>query len=183
MLVFVGSAFHPLSAEAEERYRKHENSKHDDGYVSFLMQAITPALPFLDTQMVGLDYGCGPTPTLSHLMDDRGFNCENYDPIFFPILSDRLYDFIFSTECFEHFISPKSDITKVLSLLKPGGLLVVMTDTWTALEGFNQWYYTRDFTHVSFYHKNTFDYICLTFNLTLLSTMGTRVFVMRKNVK
>ncbi|HYG04689.1 MAG TPA: methyltransferase domain-containing protein [Chryseosolibacter sp.] len=180
-LIFVSKEFHPEPHVAEERYRKHQNSSHDAGYVSFLMQAVTPALQYINADMTGLDYGCGPTPTLSLLLEDHNINCRNYDPIFFPEIAHGNYNFIFSTECFEHFISPKKDISRIISLLNPGGILIVMTDAWSSMDDLDKWYYIRDFTHVSFYHRQTFDYICKAFNLSMLFSNERRVFILKKN--
>jgi len=83
------SQYLPDPATEEARYKAHQNSPQDAGYVRFLNQAITPALPYLNGSMRGLDYGCGPTPTLSGLLNAHGLYCENYDPYFFTASPEK----------------------------------------------------------------------------------------------
>jgi len=125
MLVFEGKGDRPNRNEEKERYLEHENSIHQEGYVNYLNQAIKPALNYLKQDARGLDYGCGPIPTLNKLLDLMGFTCEIYDPIFFPEYPLGTFDFIFATECFEHFFIPAHELQKLENLLKPGGILVL----------------------------------------------------------
>lgn len=179
-LIFVDPAQH-LSPEAERaRYEQHRNSPEDAGYVRFLTRAIEPALPFLAPGMRGLDYGSGPGPTLSLLLRQRGLACEDYDPFFADHPLAPPYDFVFSTECFEHFRRPEAEIERVVSLIPPGGLLAIMTERWTTLEAFARWHYTRDSTHVSFYHAETLDFLCRRFGLALLGKDETHVALFRR---
>jgi SAM-dependent methyltransferase len=167
--------------EEEAVYLQHENSIQNEGYVTFLKRAIQPALPWLQTGMHGLDYGCGPGPTLATLMQQAGMPCDNWDPIFFPELdSTKTYDYIFATECFEHFYHPAQELDKLLSLLKKGGILTVMTQLRPEAALFKNWYYPRDPTHVSFYAPHTFTWICEAYALEKLYSDGKRVLVFRK---
>jgi 2-polyprenyl-3-methyl-5-hydroxy-6-metoxy-1,4-benzoquinol methylase len=72
------------------------------------------------------------------LLEERGLTCSNYDPFFFPdtlkkaddgdtCLNEAPYDFVVSSECFEHFYTPREEILQINDLLKPGGWLGVMT--------------------------------------------------------
>jgi len=180
-LIFVDPHFHLTVAEERERYKHHNNSMEHQGYVAFLNRVIQPALQFLSTTMKGLDYGCGPVPTLSRLLDAKGISCYDYDPLFGFNHPFTQYDFIFATECFEHFFQPGQEIEKINYLLKPGGYLAIMTEVWASEEQFKSWYYTRDPTHVSFFHRNTFDYVCKSFGYSLLYEDQNRVFVLQKS--
>jgi hypothetical protein len=161
--------------DEKERYQTHNNGIEFKGYVNFLNKAIKPALQFLEKNMIGLDYGCGHTPTLSKLLQQQGIKCEDYDPFFVKNELNKQYDFIFSTEVFEHFFEPKN-------LIKKNGILIVMTDVWNDVEQFNNnWHYSRDTTHVVFYHKKTFAFICNKFNLQILYNDESRIIILRKN--
>lgn len=130
--------------------------------------------------MLGLDYGCGPEPSLSILLERDGIQCENYDPFFYPVLPQKKYDFVFSTETAEHFFHLRQELLKIRKLLKPGGVFTMMTEVWQDEYDFSEWYYAKDFTHVSFYHMNTIDSICNLFGFELLFSDGKRVFCLRK---
>lgn len=179
-LIFVDPAHHPSLEEERARYEAHENGIEKPGYVAFLRRVLDPMLPYLQRGMRGLDYGSGPRPTLSLLAKEEGLDCEDYDPLFGPRDLDPPYDFIFSTETFEHFRQPATEVERIHALLKPGGLLGIMTDRWTTLQDFAKWYYTRDPTHISFYHADTLDFLCTRFGFTPIWMDVSRVAVFRK---
>jgi SAM-dependent methyltransferase len=179
-LIMGDKKFYLDDNESRRRYSFHQNSIDNHGYVEFLRKAITPALPFLNEKMIGLDYGCGPGPTLSKILQRDNIICHNYDPLFFDQLLKEKYDFIFSTECFEHFYNPLNEIQKVDNLLIDGGILIVMTSLWSDLAFFDNWHYKIDPTHVSFFHLNTFQYMARIFNYQILFTDEERVIVFRK---
>lgn len=182
-LIFSPTQFH-LGLQAErKRYETHQNGLHQKGYVDFLNRTIQPALLYLNSSMQGLDYGCGPGPTLSQLLGFQNIACEDYDPIFFPTELKPGYDFIFSTECFEHFYYPEKEISRLYNLLIDNGYLIIMTDPWETVEQFKTWYYAKDPTHVCFYHKTSFDYICKKFGFLSLPCNDARVFILPKQNK
>lgn len=181
-LVFAPSSPRLSQKELRERYLLHENSIENKGYCDFLYQVIRLAKPYLTPGSKGLDFGCGPGPTLSKLVRVEGFEVTDYDPIFFDSPLSPPYDFIFSTECFEHFEEPRKDISRVVSLLREGGALALMTELWSDSNDFKKWPYAADPTHVSFYSKETLEYICGSFGLRQVEGDGKRVFVFKKNI-
>lgn len=182
-LIFTETRHLPSTQEEIKRYLEHNNDIQFPGYVNFLNQAIEPVLPYINTAQQGLDYGCGPTPTLSVMLKQKGISCDDYDPLFFPELPDKTYDFIFATECFEHFFFPAKELARLDNLLEPGGLLVVMTELWTTAEAFRNWYYVNDLTHVSFYHQHTFNYIAKKYGLKQLESKNKRIVLFKKHHK
>ncbi|MFO7869734.1 MAG: class I SAM-dependent methyltransferase [Bacteroidales bacterium] len=167
-------------SDEKERYLEHENSIEHPGYVKFLMQAINESVPYLTKGEHGLDFGCGPGPTLSLLMKQRGFTCDDYDPLFFPTRPNGLYDFIYATECFEHFYQPDNEIEYIGSLLKKQGILIIMTEPYNDTTNFARWYYASDPTHVCFYNTETFNYISKTFSYIQLPSQNPRVTILQK---
>ncbi|EFA74594.1 propionyl-CoA carboxylase [Heterostelium album PN500] len=92
-LVFVHPEFHVTEDKEKSRYYFHNNSAHDAKYVAFLKPALDSLLPLLsaDKSDYGLDYGCGPGPTLSILFGEQQIKMENYDPFFMP--NDKVKQF------------------------------------------------------------------------------------------
>jgi hypothetical protein len=117
----------------------------------------------------GLDYGCGPGPTASVMLGERGFPTQNYDPYFFPdeSLLSRKYDFLVCTEVFEHLRRPSDDLIRLDLLLKPGGTLGVMTGILEDDASFPGWWYRKDFTHICFYRPETLAWISSRFGWEL----------------
>lgn len=179
-LIFTDARHHLSAAKAKALYSNHRNSIANAGYVAFLNRVVEPMRVHLNREMKGLDYGCGPGPTLSLLLKQQGIACENYDPLFENKTPQPPYDFVFSTECFEHFDQPDLEIRKIVALLKPGGLLAIMTERWTTLPRFASWYYTRDPTHICFYRTLTFDFICNRFGFTPVWMGESRVAILRR---
>jgi hypothetical protein len=179
-LIFMERQFLPTPEQARAHYETHQNGPQYAGYVQFLNQAISPALPYLETGMHGLDYGSGPGPTLSLIMETHGMTCENYDPIYAPALPEKIFDYVFATEVVEHFIHPAREFRRIQALLRPGGTFTVMTIPWSDLDSFTDWFYAKDFTHVSFYHTRTMDYVCAKFGFAIRNHENTRVWVMER---
>lgn len=181
-LIFVSSDG-LLTLESErDRYEKHENYINDPGYVEFLHQAIDPALGYLDRGMKGLDFGSGPGPALSLLLEKQGVHCLDYDPVFGPRLPEGTFDFIFSTEAFEHFHNPVKELELINKRLNPGGFLIVMTMWHSGPEQFLNWFYARDDTHVLFFSFRTFRYIARRWNFEIVWSDNKRVVILKKYI-
>lgn len=171
-----------LSHEAEHaRYLTHRNDPDDPGYRAFLDRVATPLGERLAPGAEGLDYGSGPGPTLSVMLAERGFPTADFDPFFAadPAPLQRKWDFVTCTETAEHFFHPGAEFARLHQLLRPGGLLAVMTRPLDDDAGFAEWWYRRDPTHVAFYRPETFRWIEGRWPWTLESPAPT-VFLFRR---
>jgi len=151
-----------LSREEERRYYEmHDNNQQDRGYRAFLDRLARPLAQQLVPGAKGLDYGCGPGPTLSVMLEERGFELEVFDPFFAPDAQvlQRSYEFITCSEAAEHFCAPGREFDALDRLLRPGGWLGVMTGMLPEPQAFPRWHYARDPTHVSFYSTATMRWI------------------------
>lgn len=160
-LVFLDPAAR-LDADAERaRYETHENDPADSRYRGFLDRLAAPLVERLSPGAEGLDFGSGPGPTLSVMLEERGFPMRIYDPFFAPDSSalDRTYDFITCTETIEHLYRPGAEFERLASLLRPGGFFAVMTQVLEPDTDFAEWWYRRDPTHVAFYPRETLQWI------------------------
>ncbi len=144
-----------------EQYLQHNNDPDDPQYRKFLSRLLTHLTPNLTDGASGLDYGAGPGPTLSIMLEERGFNMNIYDPFFAPDpdVLNQVYDFITCTEAVEHFFNPAYEFARLDSMLKPGGWLGIMTMMLTSDIKFEDWWYHREPTHVSFYQQETMQWI------------------------
>jgi 2-polyprenyl-3-methyl-5-hydroxy-6-metoxy-1,4-benzoquinol methylase len=106
----------------------------------------------------GIDYGCGPGPTLSVMFAESGFSMVDYDPFFFAqgaTLRDH-YDFLTCSEAMEHFYTPALEWQRIQGLVRRGGWIGIMTARVDEVDDFSTWYYKEDPTHVCFYARETF---------------------------
>lgn len=165
-LVFVPEKFH-LSPEAEKsEYDLHENNPEDSGYRKFLSRLFNPMQARLRAGMTGLDFGCGPGPALAAMFTESGFKMKAYDPFYYPdkTVLDSQYNFVACTEAIEHFADPGKDIERLFGLLKPNGLLGIMTKLVRDRKAFKSWHYINDPTHISFFSIKTFQWLAIKYH-------------------
>lgn len=183
-LVFKNPAQH-LETEAEnERYGLHQNNVEDPGYKKFLNKLLIPLSDFLPEHFTALDFGCGPGPLVSMLLEEKGGTTFNYDPLFKAenSLLNSQYDVVTSTEVVEHFKNPDRDWKTLTALVKPGGLLAIMTQFLKEETDYLNWWYKNDPTHVVFYNQKTFSYLEETFGLERLFDDNLSVIIFRKKL-
>jgi len=180
-LIFVDRK-HIISYEKEKaRYDSHKNSPKDTGYRKFLSRLMNPMLKEIANGDTGLDFGCGPGPTLSLMFQDLGYSVSIYDPFYAPDKSalEKKYEFITASEVFEHFNNPEKEIDLLWSMLNPGGTLGIMTKLTTTVKSFQRWHYKNDETHICFYSDKTFEWISQRLNAKL-SIIGDDVVLLSK---
>ena len=171
-----------LDAKAEKaHYDLHENDPNDDGYRNFLSRIADPMLERIEPSSVGLDFGCGPGPTLSLMLEEQGHNMSLYDLYYYPNseVLVRTYDFVTATEVIEHLYHPDKVWQQWLNLVKPGGWIGLMTKMVIDVEAFAKWHYKNDPTHVVFFSRNTFKYLAERDKLKL-EFVGNDVILLRK---
>ncbi len=142
-------------------YQQHRNDPDDSGYRAFLGRLCEPLQARLAPNSRGLDFGCGPGPTLSVMLAESGHQVELYDWFFAPDRSVLVgaYDFITATEVVEHLHQPGGELSRLWALLRPGGHLGVMTKLVLDRGAFSRWHYKNDLTHVSFFSRPTFEWL------------------------
>lgn len=168
-LVFVPESSH-LSHSAEKAiYDQHENNAQDEGYRRFLSRMADPIKQRIPTGQQGLDFGSGPGPVLALMLEEAGYEMAIFDIYFAnrPEVLEQRYDFITSTEVFEHLSDPGAILEQLLGILKPGGYLGIMTKRVTDLDAFTRWHYKNDPTHITFFSEACFHWIARHYQLTL----------------
>lgn len=156
-IVFVPTRYHLNPTDEKAEYDKHKNSPSDNGYRQFLSRLALPLLADIIPGSTGLDYGCGPGPTLSVMLQEKGHSVALYDK-FYAADTDVLqktYDFVTATEVIEHLSSPYTTLEEIWCLLKPGGVFAAMTKLVIDKESFAKWHYKNDPSHISFYSRRT----------------------------
>ncbi|MDX6770932.1 MAG: class I SAM-dependent methyltransferase [Elusimicrobiota bacterium] len=178
-LTFVPPERH-LTPQAERaRYAEHRNDPGDAGYRAFLDRLLVPLAARLSPGAEGLDFGCGPGPTASVMLGERGFVVRDWDPFFHPDEQAlaRTYDFIVCTEVLEHLRRPAQTLERLDGLLRPGGVLGVMTLLLQDDDAFATWWYAKDPTHIAFYKEETLRWVAASRGWTLeLLPQGAAVF-------
>jgi len=194
-LRFILPEFHLAPEQEYQRYLLHQNSLSNLGYVEFLGVAVdclkACLQPCETTLPTILDYGSGPTPVLVQLLNRTGYSVVGYDPLFgnqvvpgvvltASLAGQEPFDAVVSTEVVEHFRNPRVEWEQMISLIRPGGFLVVVTSLVTPEIPLTDWHYAKDPAHIVFYSEATFRYIGKIWGLVRVEFNGRNCVVMRK---
>ena len=181
-LIFVPPNFF-LSADHEKaRYDTHQNRPDDPKYRAFLSRLFIPMQNRLAPGSRGLDFGSGPGPTLSVMFEEAGHFMAIYDHFYAPnpTVLDTPYDFIAATEVVEHLHHPRHELDRLWPILKPGGILGIMTQLAPDHKSFAKWHYIRDPTHVCFFSRTTFEWLANQWHARLTFEENDVMFFQKK---
>ena len=167
-IIFVPKRFHVSKQVEKARYEEHDNDPNNAGYRQFLQRIAEPIKARFAKGASGLDFGSGPTPLLAEILEAAGFQMEIYDLFYQTNRSvfERRYDFIVSTEVFEHLREPLRELENLFAMLKQNGVLAVMTQVYNDLTDFSDWHYKNDRTHICFYSVETFGWLSKYFGVS-----------------
>ena len=162
-----------------QRYNEHHNSIADPLYVAYFKQFLTEAVfPYVQRGKQGFDFGSGPSPVLAQILKrDYGYQMDVYDLFYANNKSyvDKKYDLITSTEVVEHLSDPLKAFTLFVQLLKPKGILAIMTMFHhNNDDAFLKWHYIRDLSHIAFYTPKTMEYLANKVGLKMIYTNDVR---------
>ncbi len=180
-LVFVPKTFHLSEKEGKQRYDLHRNDPADPRYRAFLSRICNPMKARLLKRARGLDFGCGPGPTLSLMFQAHGHTVDIYDKFYAhnPEVFQRKYDFVTATEVVEHLKNPQHELQRLYHIIEPGGILGIMTKLVIDKSAFENWHYKRDPTHICFFSKPTFEWLGKTWQ-SEIEFIGTDVILIHK---
>ncbi len=106
---------------------------------------------------------------------------DSYDKYFTTNIVNKQYDFITCTEVIEHVYHPLEFVREMLTYLKTGGILIIMTQFHdNNLVSFINWWYVRDITHITFYNETTFKYLANVLNLDVIKCCNNTVVLRKK---
>ena len=180
--VFVPKIYHLSDAEEKSRYDTHNNDANDHRYRHFLSQLLVPLLEKIQQKSNGLDFGSGPGPTLSLMLEECGHSVDLYDKFYANDISvfEKKYDFITATEVVEHLSEPMAEISRLIEMLNNQGYLAVMTQILTPQIDFSSWHYKNDPSHIGFFTKKSLSFLANYLNIEVYF-ISERVIFFQKN--
>ena len=180
--IFVPKIYHLSDAEEKSRYDTHNNDPNDHRYRHFLSQLLVPLLERIQQKSNGLDFGSGPGPTLSLMLEECGHSVDLYDKFYANDISvfEKKYDFITATEVLEHLSEPMAEISRLIEMLNNKGHLAVMTQILTPQIDFSAWYYKSDPSHIGFFTKKSLSFLASYLNIEVYF-ISERVVFFQKN--
>ena len=179
-LVFLNPSERLSTLEEKARYETHENDVTDTKYQEFVSPLVNWITGQLPRGSSGLDFGAGTGPILATELEKHGFKMDKYDPFFWPDQAPlgKSYDFVVASEVVEHFADPKKEFELLKRLIKPGGILGLMTLLHDAKTEIENWYYLKDPTHICAYSEKTFEWLRKNLSFTHLSITLPRLIVL-----
>ena len=182
-LVFVPERYWLSLEEEKAVYDLHRNDPVDPGYRRFVSRLSIPLVNRLGPSRQGLDFGCGPGPALSRILEEQGHRVALYDPFYHNdegvVMKARTYDFICATEVVEHLRDPAHEFEALFNMLRADGWLGIMTKLLIDREAFRSWHYIRDPTHICFFSRTTFEYLARRFEADV-EFVGKDVILLHK---
>lgn len=180
-LVFVDPDQRLTPDREKAEYDLHQNDSTDPAYRQFLLRLSLPMINKLSPGATGLDYGCGPGPTLSVMFEEAGFAVNLYDSFYYPNQSvlQQQYHFISATEVAEHLYEPGKVLSQLWQQLLPGGTLGLMTKLMRNREAFSRWHYINDPTHVCFFCQQSLNWLAEHLQAKL-TVIGNDVILLEK---
>jgi len=159
----LGRRFFPDRQAEKARYLLHRNDPSEPGYRSYLSAFVDLALaPHLAPDASILDFGSGPEPALTVLLQERGYRPKPYDPYFAPSRAwrRRRWDGVVVHEVAEHLREPGRSFAVLARCLMPGGVLAIRTRfAPDSRPDFAAWWYRRDSTHLGFFKPSSFAWL------------------------
>ncbi len=183
-LIFVPTEYHLSDIEEKSRYDSHNNDSSDYRYRNFLNQLLVPLVHNIPVNSYGLDFGSGPGPTLSLMLQERGYKVDLYDKFYAQdeTVFQNHYDFVTATEVFEHLSQPMKELRRLVEIIKEGGILAIMTELTTPKLDFKSWYYKNDPSHICFFSNKTFAYLAHHLGLKIVD-FSNRAIILKKSTK
>ena len=179
--VFVPKPYHLSETDEKLRYDTHNNNPMDVRYRQFLSQLTEPLLKKIPDDSYGLDFGSGPGPTLSLMLEEKGHHVELYDKFYASkgSIFNKRFDFITATEVIEHLRDPMLEFKRLASALRVNGYFALMTHLLTKETDFSNWYYKNDPSHIGFFNKQSLVYLAKELKLEL-DIYSERVIFLKK---
>ena len=176
--------FYIDEVKEKKHYDKHHNNLESLGYVKMFEDLVQQfVLPKNTEVKSALDFGCGEGEVLPIVLERNGISCDRYDLFYFPtkVYEDKVYDLVLSTEVIEHLDNPLAVLKELLSHIKKDGYLILMTAFHPSDdEKFLKWWYIRDITHIGFFNRKTFEYLCEELNLKIVKHNNKNTIMFQK---
>ena len=169
-LIFVPDKDLVSKSKEKERYSLHDNAIDDREYMEYLQGFAKDLerIPLSDPKI--LDFGCGREAALTFILQEKGYRCCAYDPLYNRDLdtSEKAYDIVVLCEVIEHLRDIQKELELVEKILDSDGYILFRTEFYHKKGEFPDWWYTKDITHINFFSLYTME--------TLAGLMGKKIF-------
>ena len=179
-LIFVPDKDVVSDAMEKERYRLHTNTIENKEYVAYLKEFTRELQRIRISNPKVLDFGSGLDKVLTHVLQESGYDCYAYDPLY-KIGMEHLnkeFDIIILCEVVEHLRDLWKEMNLVKKILRPHGYVIIRTETYQDRDTFIDWWYTKDITHINFFSLYTIKKMADLIGKGIFYTNSKNVFIL-----
>ena len=163
----------------KERYRLHNNTIEDIEYVAYLKEFTRELQRIPISNPKVLDFGSGQDRVLTHILQENGYDCYAYDPLY-KLGKEHLnkeFDIIILCEVVEHLRDFRKELGLIKEILSQKGCVVIRTELYQDRDTFVDWWYTKDITHINFFSKYTMEKLAKLFRKNIFYTNSKNVVI------
>lgn len=157
----------------------------EKGYVEFLTSFLKESvIPRVKPGARVLDFGSGPVPVFSWLLQREGYQVDSFDIYFCPDRGweKKHYQAIILMEVLEHISDPMTVLEALKKRLLPGGFIFIRTGIhFEDVPRFDTWWYRQDPTHIAFFSIRTIRYAAAALKLRLVSLENNRDIILQRD--
>ncbi|WP_299809613.1 class I SAM-dependent methyltransferase [uncultured Shewanella sp.] len=177
-LVFADANSHLPPSVEQQKYRQANNKQKP--LARFMLELIDQCEDG-QTPLLGLNFGRTLDADTLQKITTRGHQLNQYDPSIAPWTGQlkQEYDFICCYRVFEHFRFPYREWALLSELVKPGGWIAICTPLLSDLSAFDKWHHKNNLTHVSFYQRQTFEFLANKVGFKLLFAANDLILVQK----
>ena len=178
-LVFVATGERVSISEEQCRYDLHQNTRENPGYVRFLCDIVSVVDGMNLHSPRILDFGSGKEAVLTSILNERGYDCTPYDPLYgYPLTEQgHLFDVIILCEVIEHLRDLPSEIQLLRRIIHQSGSVIIRTQLYDSPEAIARWWYAQDCTHINFFTFVSLKRVALLLGKTLFHTSYKDIFL------
>ncbi|BDM62749.1 methyltransferase [Shewanella sp. NFH-SH190041] len=167
--MFADARIHLPPKVQAKRYQQPDRQKQKQ-VSQFIAPLLTQLAGMSSKPLVGLNFGRVLEPDSLAMLAQAQHHISQYDPFQAPDFSvlRQQYDFICCYRVFEHFRNPQREWGLLCRLLQHHGYLAICTRLLDRPAQFAKWHHKNNLAHVSFYRRETFEYLADAHGFTLL---------------
>jgi 2-polyprenyl-3-methyl-5-hydroxy-6-metoxy-1,4-benzoquinol methylase len=164
----------------KERYRFHNNTAENKEYVAYLKEFTRELTRMPISNPEVLDFGSGQERVLTQVLQQSGYDCYAYDPLYEIGMEhlNKKFDIIIFCEVVEHLRDLRKEMNLIKKILHPQGYVIIRMEICQGRDAFIDWWYTKDKTHINFFSMYTMKKLADLIGKSIFYTDGKNVIIL-----
>ena len=179
-LIFVPEKDLVTISTEKKRYTLHNNTIDNKEYVKYLKEFTREIERIPVSNPKVLDFGSGQEKVLTHILQERGYDCYAYDPLYGIGLEllHEVFDIVILCEVAEHLRDFRKELGLIKKLLSRKGYVILRTELYQDRDTFTKWWYTKDITHINYFSMYTMEKLAKLISKNIFYTNSKNVVIL-----